>query len=1342
MGVAAKPATNAATAGRPHRPAAATFLARPTSLMAPRACDCGATAGLSGHCAACDRASLSARRGGGAAADIVSFAAAPAPAGAAAPGPESSLIRQTSPVRVQTEMRVSSPSDPAEQEAQSVGKTIARMPDPDAKPPRVEAGASGVAQRRESGGEADPSVLTELRASSSGGSALPADVRSFMEPRFRADFSGVRIHTDARAARLSAALGARAFTIGRDVYFARGQFRVDSPDGWELIAHELTHTIQQGGVRRPPPAQPAAAPSPPTPRTQAPAPAPGAAPAARGAPAAAVPPAPIVKPPPAAVATGPVAKPAAPGAGRLAPLPRGTRQDEAEAGPAPLPIRPRAPVAAAAPPPPPAPPPRPRPPAGALASAPAPAPPIRPPSPAPAARTADPISAAVVAHASAPTRPTVPTPMNEAARPAVAEPAAAPGATHATAPARVPEPAHAAARGKPPSAPRAAEAVRPGRPYAIAERAPASLQRLGVSDALSYFADKANLIPGFRMLTIILGVNPISMAPVDRSPANILRALIEFLPGGVLITQALDNAGVFDKVGAWVSEQIATLALTGAALKQAALDFLHSLSWTDIFDLGGVWERAKRIFTEPIDRIIAFAKNLVQGILKFIKDAILMPLAKLAEGTRGWDLLIGVLGRNPITGDAVPRTPEVLIGGFLKLIGQDEIWQNMQKANAIQRAWAWFQGALNTVVAFVSQIPDLFSAAFKSLTIEDVVLVSGAFQKVASVFGGFVEKFIDWAGTAIWNLLEIVFEVVSPGALTYVKKTAEALHDILKNPLPFVLNLVKAAKLGLQNFADHIGTHLKTGLIEWLTGAIPDVYIPKAFSLIEIGRFALSVLGLTWTHIRGKIVKALGPAGETIMSGLEKVFAVITALINGGVGAAWELIKEQLTNLKDMVVGELIGFIKETIVEKAIPQLLAMFVPGAGFIGAILSIYNTIKSFMEQLAKVAAAIKAFVDSIVAIAKGQIEGAANKVESALASVIPVAIGMLAGFLKLGGIPAKIKGVIDKIRAPVDKALDTAIAWVIAKAKALFASLFGGKDKDGGKAPPKGQIESFEEPFDMAGAGHDASVEVVGEKPLLTMASNGKASLADLISKVLNSDDPKVKAKLTDPGLRNTLTSIKQQADTLNKFMWDNMEQLYPQNESYNKATVQMVSTARGSIIQELRALGQEHSIKSFSDLGHPSKYVLDDKIRPELQGQIRETFYNVSWDSGAAGYKTTQMKDLRLKAQEKRPSIAALPPSERDNWYWSEDRSGTVGPPAIVNINDKNGSPELDHVEPLGVRWLSTGKPKPGNDTVQGDRDKDYLDNVNLQVLAKWMNLQKGGDKFEPKVGPNFRGPDE
>lgn len=569
---------------------------------------------------------------------------------------------------------------------------------------------------------------------------------------------------------------------------------------------------------------------------------------------------------------------------------------------------------------------------------------------------------------------------------------------------------------------------------------------IDIPDPLDWLAGKANMINGFRMFTIVLGVNPINMSKVDRSAANILRALIEFLPGGGFITQALDNSGVFEKAGTFVEQQIKSLGMTGEAIKSAVTQFIDRLSLKRIvLEPGTVWEEAKSIFSVPIDRIISFASGLVGGIIDLIKEAILKPIAKLAEGTDGYNLLKGILGEDPITGETVTPSAETLLGPLLNMIGLGDVWQKMQQAKATSRAWAWFKTTMGQLRSFVSQIPGLFIAAFKALTIEDIVLIPKAFEKLRSIFGGFIGKFVSWGLEAMFNLLEIVFDVVKPGAMAYVKKTGAALKNILQNPLPFVGNLAKAAKLGFENFGNNFVGHLKKGLIDWLTGSLEGIYIPTALSLPEFGKLALSVLGITWAQIRGKIVKALGPNGEMIMQGLEAVFDVVLALINGGPAAAWEVIKDKLTGLKDTIVQGIISMVTEAVVTKAIPKLIGMFIPGAGFITAIVSIYDIVMVFVNKISKIAQVVAAFINSIVAIAAGNIGAAAAKVESILGSLLSLAISFLAQFAGLGKVSAKIRDIVKEVRATVDKAIETAVQWIINKAKSLFSGLFGGKDK---------------------------------------------------------------------------------------------------------------------------------------------------------------------------------------------------------------------------------------------------------------------------------------------------------
>jgi hypothetical protein len=80
------------------------------------------------------------------------------------------------------------------------------------------------------------------------GKPLDTQVRSFFESRFRLDFSKVRVHTDERAAESAESINALAYTAGRDVVFAQGEYAPGTQRGQQLLVHELAHIVQQGGM--------------------------------------------------------------------------------------------------------------------------------------------------------------------------------------------------------------------------------------------------------------------------------------------------------------------------------------------------------------------------------------------------------------------------------------------------------------------------------------------------------------------------------------------------------------------------------------------------------------------------------------------------------------------------------------------------------------------------------------------------------------------------------------------------------------------------------------------------------------------------------------------------------------------------------------------------------------------------------------------------------------------------------------------------------------------------------------------------------------------------------------
>ncbi|WP_244860758.1 DUF4157 domain-containing protein [Aromatoleum petrolei] len=200
----------------------------------------------------------------------------PAASPAARPAPPPALPAYASPP-----VRISQPGEAIEREAEAHAAAVAPASTPDPTPtaatPPTAAPASGETDAAPSAPDAaaaSPATptgggATAASSATSSATLVPAyaagrvaerrgrgeplapDARAPLEGHFGRDFADVRVHTDAEAARLTAALGARAFTSGRDIYLAPGAFAPDTEDGRHLLAHELAHVVQQDGQAAP-----------------------------------------------------------------------------------------------------------------------------------------------------------------------------------------------------------------------------------------------------------------------------------------------------------------------------------------------------------------------------------------------------------------------------------------------------------------------------------------------------------------------------------------------------------------------------------------------------------------------------------------------------------------------------------------------------------------------------------------------------------------------------------------------------------------------------------------------------------------------------------------------------------------------------------------------------------------------------------------------------------------------------------------------------------------------------------------------------------------------------------
>jgi LysM repeat protein len=138
-------------------------------------------------------------------------------------------------------LAVSAVGDPDEKQADEVARNVvARQPVGTEGPARINADGNGSAQTT-------PEFQSQLESSKGSGKSLPPDVQIEMGSRMGTDFSKVRVHTGSVANEMSESINARAFTLGSDVYFRQGEYNPVSRPGKELLAHELTHTLQQAG---------------------------------------------------------------------------------------------------------------------------------------------------------------------------------------------------------------------------------------------------------------------------------------------------------------------------------------------------------------------------------------------------------------------------------------------------------------------------------------------------------------------------------------------------------------------------------------------------------------------------------------------------------------------------------------------------------------------------------------------------------------------------------------------------------------------------------------------------------------------------------------------------------------------------------------------------------------------------------------------------------------------------------------------------------------------------------------------------------------------------------------
>ena len=408
-------------------------------------------------------------------------------------------------------------------------------------------------------------------------------------------------------------------------------------------------------------------------------------------------------------------------------------------------------------------------------------------------------------------------------------------------------------------------------------------------------------------------------------------------------------------------------------------------------EVSAYYAEGRTVFIQGLDRLIITIANLVEARLKEAKDEI----------ARGQERIRDYVQSLPRDLQAVGKAAEKEVATRF-----DELRQNVdaKKTDLAQKLAQRYKEA-----------SDKADAQLKVMQEENK---------------GLVTKLVEAVGEVVKILRDFKERITS-----MLKKGRDTIMLIVGDPIGFLGNLLSAVKQGIQQFVDNIWTHLKAGFLSWLFGSLAQAGIPTPsdFSLGSILKLVLQILGLTYDRIRAKASKLIGERNVML---IEKAWEVLSALITGGPAALWEMIKEYLGNLKEMVVNAIQDWVVTNVIKAAITKLATMFNPVGAIIQAVIAIYNTVMFFIERINQILALVEAIINSVHKIATGDISSAANWIEQAMARTIPVIIGFLARLLGLSGLTEKIKEIIGKLQSMVDKAVDKLIEKIVKGIGKLF------------------------------------------------------------------------------------------------------------------------------------------------------------------------------------------------------------------------------------------------------------------------------------------------------------------
>lgn len=361
---------------------------------------------------------------------------------------------------------------------------------------------------------------------------------------------------------------------------------------------------------------------------------------------------------------------------------------------------------------------------------------------------------------------------------------------------------------------------------------------------------------------------------------------------------------------------------------------------------------------------------------------------------------------------------------------------------------------------------------------------------------------------ALWEIFNILLDALKfpkELAVKVYNKAFDVFDSIIEKPKVFFINMLSTVKLGLTGFFDRKWTHLKNGFNSWLFGAVSEagsgVYIPTAFNFSEIFKMLGSLFSIGMEKVYKSIAKKRGQETadnvrkwvDRISKGAAMAWKWLKALHENSLDDTIEMIHDKGAELLDIAIDAIIDWIVTKIIEKVSAKIISMLDPTGimAVVNSLIAFYNAVETAIEKAREILEFVDGVLDNISEVMSGALENGARKLEENLEKAIPLFLEFLANQLLSGKLGKKIKEMAKKAEDWIDEKIDwlvdkalSAGDWLVATGKEAISKIKGwlGISRDF-------TIEN--------GETHKIFFEGSEDMPILMVASNKKKGIEDLI-----------------------------------------------------------------------------------------------------------------------------------------------------------------------------------------------------------------------------------------------------